>query len=82
MAGHSGQFCSFFVIDLIFEIPRDHMLPRVKNNNNNIIIIIIIIINNGYIPGSSGLAVMSERHGGHCVVVHHKGSFCLFVADT
>jgi len=24
----------FFVIDLIFEIPRDHMLPRVKNNNN------------------------------------------------
>jgi len=24
-----------FVIELIFETPRDHMLPRVKNNNNN-----------------------------------------------
>ena len=23
------------IIDLIFEIPRDHMLPRVKKNNNN-----------------------------------------------
>jgi len=53
------------------------MLPRVKNNT-----IIIIIINNGYIPGSSGLAVMSERRGGHCVAVHHKGSFYLFVGDT
>ena len=30
-----ANFVVFFVIDLIFEIPRDHMLPRVKNNNNN-----------------------------------------------
>jgi len=25
----------YFDIDLIFVIPRDRMLPRVKNNNNN-----------------------------------------------
>jgi len=24
-----------FVIDVIFETPRDHMLPRVKNNSHN-----------------------------------------------
>jgi len=25
----------YFDIDLIFVIPRDRMLPRIKNNNNN-----------------------------------------------
>ena len=29
-----ANFLVFIVIDLIFEIPRDHMLLRVKNNNN------------------------------------------------
>ena len=29
-----ANFVVFFVIDLIFEIPRDHMLPRVKKKIN------------------------------------------------
>jgi len=27
--------CVCVIGDLIFVIPRDHMLPRVKNNHNN-----------------------------------------------